>query len=189
MRNILRSLAAGLVAGCMLAGALAPAFALTVPPTFSPRYFPSQQKHYLRTTITFNQCAFVSLVASCKVGALPYNAFVTNIWTQVTTAFNAGTSDTVTIGTSSGGAQLMAGVAVSTTGNAVAQTVATPGIAATGNGITATGADGGFDVWVTQTVVGALPTTGQLTLVIEYFANNDGTCTPAVPLGGSAPAC
>lgn len=188
MRNILRSLTAGLVAGFMLAGALAPAFALTVPPQFSPTFYPWQLKHYVRTTVAFNSCAFVALVQSCKVAALPYNAFVTNIWTQVTTAFNAGTSDTVSIGTASGGAQLMAGVLVSTTGNAVAQTVAAPGIGATGNGITATGANGGFDVWVTQTVVGALPTTGQLTLVIEYIAPNDGSCVQ-VPLGATSPAC
>jgi hypothetical protein len=209
MRNYFRSVVAGLGAGLMIAGALAPAFALTSPPTFAPRYFPTQQTHYERHVVTLspsgltadgvNTCvwnATTPFVCAVKVGALPYNAFVVRIYMQVTTACTASTACGLGVGTgtvaSGNQLNLMATASILSTTGSVSQTVvaANAGIAATGNGIAQTGADGGFDLYITGTATVALPTAGTAVIVVEYFANNDGGCVPGVPIaGGTSPAC
>lgn len=195
MRKILNALGAGfvgLVAGIGIGTqVLGPLMALTVPPQFPPRQFPSQQVHYIRFSVDFNSCVYVSLTCSFKVGALPYNAYVLRVNNQVTTAWNAGTSAAIALGTASGGAQIVASVVTGPgTGGGTASTVvaANIGVAATGNGIAQTGSDGGFDLWATILVVGALPTTGQTNYVLEYIAPNDGQCT-YTPMAATNPGC
>lgn len=188
MRNFLRNLVAAL--GVVLT--TTSAFALTAPPTFSPRMFQTQQTHYLRFSVNSNSCVYVSLVCSVKVGNVPYNAFMLRVYSQTTTTWNAGTSASIGLGTVTPAVNLMASTAVTTAGNAVSQTVAAGGLgeSVTGNGVavSTTAQDGGFDIFATITIVGALPTAGSTQFVVEYIAPNDGTCT-AVPLGATAPAC
>jgi len=195
MRKFLRNAVAAL--GVLLATAAAfnmSAFALTNPATFSPRMFPNQQTHYLRFTVNYNSCPLPATAGSCnfKVGALPYNAFVVRGYIQVPTAFNSTTTDTINIGTASGGAQLVSAQSTHTAiaGTALTIVAANLGIAATGNGIAATGNDGGFDVWVNMAYTGASAATqGQAIVILEYFAPNDGSCLQNVPFGGTAGAC
>ena len=126
-----------------------------------------------------------------KVGAVPYNAWITRGYQQIITSFNSATTDTMAIGTASGGAQLVAAQSVhGAAGGATSLTIvaANAGTVATGAGIAPTGANGGFDIWAVYAKTGAAPTAGQATYVIEYFAPNDGTCGP-VPLGATAAAC
>lgn len=189
MRNYLKAIAGGALAVLLVIGALSTSlFALTAPPSFSPRVFPTQQTHYLRFTVNFNSCALAAGTCSVKVGALPYNAFLISATQQVTTAFNSGTTDTVALGTASGGAQLVAAQSVHAAGDATALTLVHPGIASVGNGIAQSGANGGFDVWAVYAQTGAAPTAGQAVYLIQYAAPNDGSCAP-VPLGATAPAC
>ena len=89
------------------------AFALTVPATYAPRQFQTQQTAYMRFVVqATGQGIIVNGVAcaaaatgggncSVKVGALPYNAFVARAYQQVTTAFNSTTTDTLGLGTAS----------------------------------------------------------------------------------------
>ncbi len=188
-RQTVAAFIVGLGVGSFLVGPAA--LALVVPQAFAPRQFPTQQVHYLRFTVNFNSCVYVSLTCSFKVGALPYNAYVLRINNQVTTAWNAGTSQSIALGTSSAGANIVASAATGpSTGGGAASTVvaANLGVAATGNNIAQTGTNGGFDLWATITIVGALPTTGQTNYVLEYIAGNDGQCGP-VAIGGTAAAC
>jgi hypothetical protein len=207
MRKYLRSALAGLGVGLTLFAAvalnLAPiAYALTIPPTFAPRYFPWQVTHYSRHLITVSSTGiqvdngpaanFTAGSASVKVGAIPYNSFVVRGYQQVVTACNAGTTCTLAVGTASGGGQLVAAQPILSAGGSTALTIvaANAGIAATGNNIAQTGADGGFDLYVTVAQTGAVATAGTVVLVLEYFANNDGACTPGVPFpGGTAGPC
>jgi hypothetical protein len=210
MKNYLRSALAGLGAGLLLCGVLAQAaLGLTIPPTFAPRYFPSQQTHYERHVVsltptgmtadgvfTCNWNASTPFVCAVKVGSLPYNAFVVRIYMQVTAACTASTACGLGMGTgtvaSGNQLNLMANASILSTTGSVAQTVvaANAGIAVTGNGIAQSGADGGFDLYITGTATVAVPTAGTAVLVLEYFANNDGGCTPGVSIvGGTAPAC
>jgi hypothetical protein len=84
------------------------AIALVVPQQYSPRYFGSQQTHYLRFEVNFNDCSPVLItgtVYTCvtKRGALPYNAFLIRAYTQTITAFNSTTADDILLVTGGGG--------------------------------------------------------------------------------------
>jgi hypothetical protein len=86
--SYLRQAAVAALVGFGLFGMVAgPAAALTIPPNFAPREFNEQMVHYVRITIPFNGCTMVSLTCSYKVGAIPYNSFVTQGWFQVLSTF------------------------------------------------------------------------------------------------------
>lgn len=193
-KNMLRSIwshARFVIAASIFIGVTA-ALALTIPPTFTPRQFPSQQTHYLRFTVNWNSCVLSSGSCTFKVGAVPYNSFVIRGYQQIVTNFNSGTTDTLAVGvTSTSANELVTAQSVHTgSGGATALTIVSTnaGTVATGDGATATGNDGGFDIWVKYAQTGAAPTAGQAILVLEYFAPNDGTCV-GVPIGGSGVAC
>lgn len=195
----LRSFFAGLTSGLFFVAAgamlLVPTLSLAQQPQFGmrnpvPRMLPWQAVHYIRFTVNFNSCTLVAGTCSVKVGAVPYNTAILRAWQQVTTAFNSGTTDTVALATTSGGAQLVAAQTVhaATAMTALTVVAANLGIAATGNGIAQTGAEGGFDIWAVYAQTGAAPTAGQAIYVLEYIPSNDGTCAP-VPFGATAGAC
>jgi hypothetical protein len=191
MRTIIRSITAGIAGAAFLLGALAPGFALTSPSTFPPRYFQTQQTHYVRFTVNFNSCVLVSNSCTFKIGALPYNAFVVRGTQQIVTSFNSATTDTVAVGiTSTNANELVAAQSVHGAAGVSTLTIAATGAGTqvTGNGATQTGSDGGFDIWVKYAQTGAAPSAGQAVIVLEYFAPNDGTCAP-VPIGATAAAC
>jgi hypothetical protein len=152
------------------------------------RMFSDQQTHYWRFSVNFNSCVYVGLTCSVKVASVPYNAFIVRAYQQVTTTWNAGTSAAVALGTAVGSGNIVASQVMGAAGAATALTVAGLGIGVTGNGIAQTGTLGGFDIYATILVVGALPTAGASQYVIEYIAPNDGSCT-SVPIGATAPAC
>ena len=182
-----------ITAGMIIAGLMALAAPAQAQRSFSPRLFPDQQTHYWRFTVNFNSCTLPATAGQCsvKVGTLPYNAFVARGYMQVTTAFNSTTTDTLALGTASGGAQLVAATSTHAVAAGAALTIvaANLGIAATGNGIAQTGTLGGFDIWATIAYTGATAATaGQAIVVLEYFGSNDGSCVN-VPLGSTSPAC
>jgi hypothetical protein len=194
MRKLLSKLWQGACAalvGLSLFGLLAgPAAALTNPPSYAPRQFPTQQTHYLRFVVNFNSCPLPASPGSCnfKVGALPYNAWLLRLTYQGITAFGS-TTNNISIGTASAGTQILAATDFHT---AVALTQSTSfagaGQGATGNGASQTGGDGGFDVWINLAYTGAAPSAGQAVFLLEFAAPNDGLCAP-VPMNTTAGAC
>jgi hypothetical protein len=196
MRNFLRNTVAALGVFLMSIAALSPALALTNPATFAPRMFPNQQTHYLRFVVNFNSCVIAAAATTCslKVGALPYNAFLTAIHKQIITTFNPTTSATVSLNVTGAGAGVMAAFNVFT-GQATTAALDTSftgaGELVTGAGATATGADGGFDLYMLYTVgaAGSQGTQGQVVFILEYIAPNDGACLQNVPFGGTSAAC
>jgi hypothetical protein len=123
--------------------------------------------------------------------ALPHNAFVVRGTQQIITAFNSGTTDTVSVGvTATNANELVAAQSVHGAAGVSALTLAATGAGtqAAGNGVTQTGSSGGFDIWVKHAQTGTAPSAGQVVIVLEYFAPNDGDCGP-VPNGTTAPAC
>jgi len=183
----------GLGLGSLLVGPVA--MALVIPQQFAPRYFQTQQTHYIRVSLNFNSCVIAPAATTCsvKIGAIPYNAFLTTIHKQILTTFNPTTSATWGLGVASGSAGVMAAFNVFTGAStaAVTDTAFTgAGELVTGNTIASTGADGGFDLWATYTTgaAGSQGTQGQVIFVIEYIAPNDGSCAP-VPIGSSAAGC
>jgi hypothetical protein len=190
LRMVIAAFLVGLGLGSILVGPAA--LALVIPQQFAPRYFQTQQTHYLRFAINATSCVYVANTCSFKVGSVPYNAFMVRAFTQTYTTFSGGgvTAFTAGFGTAVASANLMTATSVLTAGNAITQAIVAGGLGATvtGNGITSTGADGGFDVWVTVTATTGNPTAGAAIGIIEYIAPNDGSCVP-VPLGSTSPGC
>lgn len=183
----------GLLAGIALSLSLfaTGVYALIVPQVFPARQFPTQQVHYTRFVVNFNDCVLVANTCSVRRGALPYNAFLLRAWQQIITSFNSATTDTLALATTTGGGQIVAAQSVhGATGGATALTVvaANVGIAATGNGIAQTGGLGGFDIWSVYAQTGAAPTAGQAVIALEWLAPNDGQCV-YVAQGATSPAC
>jgi hypothetical protein len=152
-----------------------PVLALTSPPSFSPRVLQIQTSVHFRKVVNFNDA---NIGAGVKIGAIPANAYITGIRCYVTTAFNAGTTNNLTIGsTATGGDFLASGTTAgtncvaATTGNQNMSSAAGLGLVVTSG--TATGSQGGFDLYVRYTQTGTAATAGKVTLLIDYIADDD----------------
>lgn len=183
------------LASLLVGPVLATTLTITKQNTQPPRVLPEQTTHYIRFSFKFSDCPLRAADTACsiRVGSVPYNAFLTTIHKQIITTFNPTTSATIALGTTGQGTDLMAAFNVFTGQATTAVTdtgFAAAGEAVTGNGATSTGAAGGFDVFATYTVgaAGSQGTQGQVIIIMEYIAPNDGNCFP-VPAGGTAVAC
>lgn len=190
--NVLVALGiASLVAG----PALATTLTITPLQNLPPRVMTTQQTHYVRFAIDYNDCQLRAADTACsyRVASLPYNAFLVSISKQIITTFNPTTSATIAFGTSGQSAGLMAAFNVFT-GQATTAVYDTSftgaGELVTGAAATPTGQNGGFDIYATYTVgaAGSQGTQGRAIFVIQYIAPNDGDCI-SVPLGATAPSC
>jgi hypothetical protein len=94
--------------------------------------------------------------ANHLLGKLPPDAIVTDAFVFVHTASDAATSQAATIGTASGGAQLVTGVNLKTLGK---QGTFVPGVE------TLTGKN----VWINTTLTGAATNVGRYSVVVEYL--------------------
>jgi hypothetical protein len=179
---------------------IAPAMAQAVPAgsrSFQAREFQTQQTHYLRFTLNFNSCVVPAGAATCniKVGAVPYNSFLTGINYQLITTFNPTTSATWSLGTNTTGTNILAaqnvftGQATTEVSLIASNAFAGQGELVTGAGATQTGR-GGFDIYAVYTTGanGSQGTQGVVVFIISYIAPNDGTCI-AVPLATTGIAC
>lgn len=83
------------------------------------RVFHTQQVHYFRRRITFSE------TGTLTIGSIPAGAVVINAGVVVTTAFNAGTTNTLDIGTSADTDGFATALALGTIGRIVADEMAT----------------------------------------------------------------
>lgn len=162
----------------MLAGAfaflgVAPAPAQTV--NYSPRVIPLQVVQTFRKTVNFNDA---NIATGVKFGALPQGAYLISVRCFIVTAFNAGTTNSLAIGTTAAGSDILAG---GTTGgtNCVAGTAGEQALtSAVGLGVTPyagtpTGSNGGFDMFARFTQTGTAATAGKVIFIINYIPDND----------------
>lgn len=197
MRKFVRNLVVAAGLGLSMLAATNLAIAQVIPSTSTtqrrpvPRVFPTQQVHYIRTTLTFGMCVQVANTCTVQIAnaALPYNAAVLRVTAIVHTAFNSTTSDVIIVGTTTAANQIVsANVSLAAQG-LVAGTVIAGASSATGVTATQTGQNGGFDIFVKWTAgTGNTATTGLASLVIEYVAPNDANCT-VVAQGATAAGC
>jgi len=181
----------------LLAGPAAATVQTIVPQqSIAPRLLTTQQTHYVRFAIDFNDCPLRAADTACsfRVASLPYNSFLVAISKQIITTFNPTTSATIALGTAAQGTGVMAAFNVFTgqATTAVFDTAfAGAGELVTGSGAAATGMNGGFDIWATYTVgaAGSQGTQGRVIFIIQYIAPNDGDCLPAVAIGATATSC
>lgn len=160
---------------CMMFMLASAAYAITpytAPPSgyvLSPRYNSTQNVEYYRFTINWND---PSISASQYVGQLPSNSYVLSIDADVTTAFNAGTTNVLTVGTTAATHNELVASGI---------TAATPGVyhltSAAGLGVQVS--MGG--TWIGQTMpiylnytqTGTAATAGQVIITIAFVPNND----------------
>lgn len=154
------------VAAALIGLSLAPAAALQVDQTRNPvvRQLSEQAVNYYRLTINFND---QNIGSGQFFGALPANAYILSIDAYVTTAFNAGTSNTVTIGTTKSSANeiVASGITAGTIGHYALTSAAGLGLAVT-NGVSPT-------LYAKYAQTGTAATAGSVTIVIAYIPNND----------------
>jgi hypothetical protein len=159
-----------MVAGALSLFAISVAFALNTDQTriFSKRDLGIQALHYYRLTINYNDPGISSGAA---FGALGQNTYVNSIDCHVTTAFNASTTNTVTLGTSTAATQI-----VSASGANASITAGTLGVyhltAAPGVALNAT-SDADHTLYAKYAQTGTAATAGAVTCVISYAPNND----------------
>lgn len=136
-----------------------------IPQVLAARQYPWQLTHYLRFTVNFND-PLVSAPRDPR-GCLPTNAFLTSVQTEVVTAFNAATTNVLTVGTTTANANEIVSAADVTEG--------TPGIYASTGGIgRSLTASGPTNVYAKYTQTGTAATTGKAIITIQYIPDNDG---------------
>jgi hypothetical protein len=121
----------------------------------SARQFHTQQVHYLRTLVNYNDAD----IAGRKIGTIPAGSNILRTNTVASTANNAGTSATLSVGFSSAGATdlVNATSVASATANVVTQ-------APSGKALLASDTD----IYVTLTMSGTAATAGVAEVIVEY---------------------
>jgi hypothetical protein len=131
----------------------------------SPRQDPRNVPNTLRKTVNFGD-AGISTGVLIGPDALPQGAFITGVWVEVVTAFNAGTTNTLTVGTNSPNFNnIVASADLPGNGTASLSTGVTQVTRGLGRSL-ASAADTQVSIKYAQT--GTAATTGQAVVVIEY---------------------
>lgn len=126
--------------------------------TFSPRVLESQQLHFIRFRVEFNTPGIASGV---QFGAIPAGSVIHSCRVNVSTAFNAATTNVLTVGTTATGTE------IATSAQTVAGTIG--GKSPTNGDGVRVAADTGIFASYTQT--GAAATAGVADVVVAYVPN------------------
>src|SRR5262249_36180020 len=128
----------------------------------SARDYPSRESRLVYRLSGLAGSAF-GAGTSIKIGTVPAGSSLLRCYTQTGTAFNASTTNNISVGNASGGAQLVAAAAIGAAG-INSQTI----VAAAAGPLAAD-----TDVWLTGTFAAAAPTAGDAMFVLEW-ANPGG---------------
>lgn len=131
----------------------------------NPRQYQTQQVHYLRFDVNYNDTGVSSGVLK---GTLPAGAIITSTSVLITTAFNAGTTNVLTVGgNSTSYNDIVASGDVDETAAGI-----TNAIKSTGSSLGKLAAD--RDIYVMFAQTGTAASTGAATVIIHFVPNNDG---------------
>lgn len=153
----------GYLGPAALSGVSGLALALTVPPTFPARNTGEQQLHFFRFRFQFGQ--ITALAAGQKIGRLPARSFIHSIKFYKATAFNSATTDTLQLGTTAAGVDILAATSIAAAGYADLTAAAGLGI------VVGTAAE--VDIFAKYAQTGAAATVGDMTIVIAYIPDID----------------
>jgi hypothetical protein len=128
----------------------------------------SQKVQFIRRRVQFSDLN-IAAGTGVKIGRLPSRAFIDAVKLHLTTVFNSTTSDTLQLGTSASGTDILAATNVHTgasTGYSNQSSAAGLGLAVT--------ASGEVDVFAKLNPgTASTATTGDVTVVISFTADND----------------
>lgn len=159
---------------CLLSlAACAMAFALVTDPNriqTAGNCSQTQNVCYTRATVNFNDPRIASGV---WFATIPKNAYILTIDADVTTAFNAGTTNTIQLGATAAGADFLAATSITAAGVQHLTAAAGLGVAATANASLQTAINGDVPMYVKYAQTGTAATAGVVTIVVTYALNND----------------
>ncbi len=140
------------------------AYALNVNQNYSPtaRQNVTQQPSYYRVTINYND---PNIGTAQKFGALKQNSYINGVSCHVMTAFNASTTNVLTIGTSTSANEIIGSGDINEA-SAQYQNVTTP------LGVTVTSA-ADVTLYAKYAQTGTAATAGKAVCVIEFIPDND----------------
>lgn len=124
-------------------------------PLNTSRQLHMQLVHYFRKRVNYNDAG---ISAGVLFGTLPAGAMLVGNFVRVNTAFNAGTTNALNVGTTAGGTQIFTDAAT-----AGARSPAIPNLSFAAD----------TDLFVAYAQTGAAATAGQADIVIEFVPNND----------------
>jgi len=125
------------------------------------RHLHQQQTHYLRRTFAYSTAGF-NAAATGYIGTLPPGAIVRGTMVKVHTVFNSSTSDVLNVGTSSDDNALVAAADLQVAGGQYSIT-----------GMDMAMPTAATDVFAQWTGSGDAATAGSVSIIVEYFADND----------------
>ena len=143
---------------------------------YLPRIIPEQAVQYYRFTLNFND---PNISTGQVFGALGCNAYILTMDAYVTTAFNAGTTNVVTVGATSASANEIIASGTITPGSTGVQHLTSA--AGLGTAITSNATyqqNGGVvpcyvPLYAKYAQTGTAATAGAVTVIIAYVPNND----------------
>ena len=155
--------------------AFSPSFALVTDPN---KIIPirdceqSQTVCYYRLTVNFNDPRIASGVWFGTIGP---SAYILQIDAYVSTAFNAVTTNVITIGTTAANANeiVASGITAGSTGMYHLTSAAGLGTVITANTTYQTALNGGVPLFVKYAQTGTAATAGVVTIVLTFIKNND----------------
>jgi hypothetical protein len=125
-------------------------------PIGNARLLHTQQVHYFRKRVNYNDAG---ISGGVLFGTLPAGAMIVTQNVRVNTAFNAGTTNALNLGTTAGGTQVFTDAAT-----AGARSPAIPNLSFAVD----------TDLFITYAQTGTAATAGQADVVLAYAPNNDG---------------
>lgn len=134
---------------------------VTAPPP--ARLYHTQQTAYLRRPVAYNTPNIGTSDIVC-LGTLPAGAFIARVYVRVNTAFNAGTTNVLTVGTSSGSnADIVAAGDVDESAAGVTEVTRGVGLAVTAD----------TPIYVKYTQSGTAASAGAADVIVEFVPDND----------------
>lgn len=141
---------------------------------YLPRYVNEQVVQYYRLTVNYND---PNIGSSQVFGALPANAYILSIDADVTTAFNAGTTNVLTLGFTAGTHNEIVASGITAGSIGIYHLTSAAGLGLAVTGVTANQIGGTVPPYVplyaNYAQTGTAATAGSVTIVISYIPNND----------------
>jgi len=127
---------------------------------------------YARVTINYND---PRITAGVWYATLPKNSYILQVDAQVVTAFNAGTTNPITVGVTAASANeiVASGITSATPGIYHLTSAAGLGNLITNNTTYQTALNGAVPIFVKYAPTGTAATTGQAIIILTFIKNND----------------
>jgi len=119
--------------------------------------------HFIRRRV---QVTDAGLLSGYRIGTIPNRSFIQAVAIHKVTAFNSTATDTLQLGTTAAGVDVLAATDVHTTGYVSLTSAAGLGLAVT--------TSGDIDIFVKWVSGGGSPNAGDVTVTLAYIPDNDG---------------